>query len=356
MEITRGQGQDLSSSESRELEQKRLQLAVFTELGKTLTSSLDLNEILKKVMDKISELLRPKNWSLLLLDDGAGELKFEIAVGKGSEKLKDLRLKVGEGVAGWVARERKPLLVPDVNKDPRFSKKADEVSNFTTQSIICVPLITRGRCLGVIELINKVESEEGFSEDDLLILTTLADFSAIAIENAIFFQRVQELTITDDLTKLYNSRFLHSRLEYEVERAKRFRYELSMIFLDLDYFKDVNDRHGHLRGSKLLKEVARLILSLIRNVDMACRYGGDEFIVMMPGTSKKSAVIVAEKIRAAINDAVFLHDEGLNLHLTASFGVASFPMDAADKDELIHKADHAMYDVKNRTRNGVAEA
>lgn len=246
--------------------------------------------------------------------------------------------------------------MPDVSKDPRFSKKADEVSNFTTQSIICVPLVTRGRCLGVIELINKVESEEGFSEDDLLMLTTLADFSAIAIENAIFFQRVQELTITDDLTKLYNSRFLHSRLEYEVERAKRFRYELSMIFLDLDYFKDVNDSHGHLSGSRLLKEIAQLILSLIRNVDMACRYGGDEFIIMMPGTTKKSASIVAEKIRAAISDAIFLRDEGLNLHLTASFGVASFPTDAADKDELIRKADHAMYDVKNRTRNGVAEA
>ncbi len=356
MEFTSGKGHDLDSPESRELEQKRLQLAVFTELGKALTSSLDLNEILKKVMDNISGMLKPKNWSMLLVDQATGELKFEIAVGKGSDKLKDLRLKPGEGVAGWVAREKKPLLVPDVSKDPRFSKKADEVSNFTTQSIICVPLVTRGKCLGVIELINKVESEEGFSEDDLLMLTTLADFSAIAIENAIFFQRVQELTITDDLTKLYNSRFLHSRLEYEVERAKRFRYELSMIFLDLDYFKEVNDTHGHLSGSKLLKETAQLILSLIRNVDMACRYGGDEFIILMPGTSKKSAAIVAEKIRAALSDSIFLRDEGLNLHLTASFGVASFPADASGKDELISKADHAMYDVKNRTRNGVAEA
>jgi len=188
------------------------------------------------------------------------------------------------------------------------------------------------------------------------VLTTLADFTAIAIENAIFFNRVQELTITDDLTKLYNSRFLHSRLEYEVERARRFRYELSMIFLDLDYFKDVNDTHGHLIGSKLLKEIAQLILSLTRNVDMVCRYGGDEFIVMMPGTPKKSAALVAEKLRNSFREAVFLKDDGLNLHLTASFGVATFPWDARDKDELIQKADHAMYDVKNRTRDGVAEA
>lgn len=337
------------------VELKGIQLATFTEIGKALTSSIDLKEILAVVMEKISELLGPKNWSLLLLDNETGELRFEIVVGPGSGKLKDLRLKVGEGVAGWVAREMKPLLVPDVSRDPRFCKKADAVSNFNTQSIICVPLTTRGKCLGVIELINKVE-EGGFSEDDLLVLTTLADFTAIAIENAIFLNRVQELTITDDLTKLYNSRFLHSRLEYEVERAKRFRYELSMIFLDLDRFKEVNDIYGHLHGSKLLKEVAQILLSQLRTVDMACRYGGDEFIIMMPGTSKKNAAIVAEKLRTAIREKVFLTEEGINIGLTASFGVASFPSDAGNKEELIHKADHAMYEVKNRSRDAVAQA
>ncbi|MBI5491632.1 MAG: sensor domain-containing diguanylate cyclase [Deltaproteobacteria bacterium] len=344
-----------SLEETKELLQRRLQLATFTEIGKALTSSLDLKEVLNIVMEKISELLRPKNWSLLLLDEETGDLKFEILVGKGSEKIKDLRLKLGEGVAGWVAREKKPLLVADVHSDPRFSKKADEMSHFTTQSIICVPLLTRGKCLGVIELINKVE-DEGFVEDDLLILTTLADFTAIAIENAIFINKVHELTITDDLTKLYNSRFLHSRLEYEVERAKRFKYDLSMIFLDLDHFKDVNDNYGHLAGSKLLKEVARLILGMIRNVDMACRYGGDEFIIMMPGTPKKSAVTVAEKLRSSMSEEVFLKDDGINISLTGSFGVASFPADADNKDGLIHMADNAMYAIKSRNRNGVAEA
>lgn len=349
MENNKGQ-----SGPGRGPELRGIQLATFTEIGKALTSSLDLKEILGRVMEKISELLQPKNWSLLLLDEETNELRFEIVVGPGSEKLKDLRLKVGEGVAGWVAREMKPLLVPDVHKDPRFYKKADQVSHFTTQSIICVPLTTRGKCLGVIELINKVE-EEGFSEDDLLVLTTLADFTAIAIENAIFLNRVQELTITDDLTKLYNSRFLHNRLEYEVERAKRFHYELSMIFLDLDFFKEVNDVHGHLHGSKLLKEVAQLLLAQLRTVDMACRYGGDEFIIMMPGTTKKNATLVAEKLRTVIREKVFLTDEGINIKLSASFGVACFPHDAGSKEELIHMADHAMYEAK-RTRDAVSEA
>jgi diguanylate cyclase (GGDEF)-like protein len=345
-----------ASRDSRELELKKHQLATFTEIGKALTSTRDLKEILNVVMEEISELLQPKNWSLLLLDEVTDELRFELVVGEGSEKLKDLRLKVGEGVAGWVAKEMKPLLVPDVNKDQRFWRKADQVSKFTTQSIICVPLMTRGKCLGVIELINKVEESAGFSEDDLLVLTTLADFTAIAIENAMFLNKVQELTITDDLTGLHNSRFLHDRLGYEVERARRFKYELSMIFLDLDYFKEVNDVHGHLLGSKLLKETAQLLASMLRTVDMACRYGGDEFIILMPETSKKSAARVAEKLRASIKETAFLVDEGVNIHLTASFGVASFPEDADSKEELIHKADHAMYSVKNRTRDGVAEA
>lgn len=347
---------DRNEAQTKETNQRLLQLAAFNEIGKALTSSLDLREILKIVMVKVSELMHPKNWSLLLLDEGTNELRFEIIVGPGSEKLKDFRLKVGEGVAGWVAKEGVPLLVPDVSKDPRFCEKADKLTEFRTKSIICVPLSARGKCLGVIELINKVGEGAGFNEEDLLMITTVADYTAIAIENAYFFNKVQELTITDDLTKLYNSRFLHTRLEYEIERAKRFNYDLSIIFLDLDFFKEVNDSYGHMRGSKLLKEIGDLISSMTRNVDMACRYGGDEFIVVMPGTSKKNAAVVAQKIRDAMREGVFLQDEGLSIHMTGSFGVASYPDDARDKDELIHLADHAMYRIKNLKKDGVAEA
>jgi len=335
--------------------QIRHQLITFTEIGKALTSSLDMKEVLGIVMEKVHALLRPGNWSLLLLDPVTKDLRFEVAVGKGAENLKDIRLKPGEGVAGWVAKEKVPVLVPDVSKDPRFSRKGDAASHFTTQSIICVPLITRGKCLGVIELINKVE-DESFVEDDLLLLTAIADFTAIAIENAISLNKVHELTITDDLTRLYNSRFLHSRLDYEVERAKRFKKPLSLIFLDLDNFKTINDIHGHLYGSKLLKEIARLILGMIRNVDMACRYGGDEFIVLMPETSKQDAMVVAQKLRAAMKQAVFLVEDGIEARMTGSFGVASYPGDAGDKNGLIQKADKAMYRVKNSTRDAVAGA
>jgi diguanylate cyclase (GGDEF)-like protein len=321
-------------------------LSTFNEIGKALTSSLDLKEILNIVMEKIRDLLQPKNWSLLLMDDATGELKFEIVVGEGAEKIKGVRLKLGEGIAGLVAKEKKPILVEDVAGDKRFLDRIDKLSQFKTHSIVCVPLIARGKCHGVIELINKVEDGR-FGEEDLLLLNTLADYTAIAIENAKFFNTVQELTITDDLTGLYNSRFLHSRLEYEVERARRFKYELSMIFLDLDYFKHVNDKYGHLCGSKLLKEVAELILSKVRNIDMACRYGGDEFIILMPETSKKNALVVAEKLRKSMKGASFLSDDGINHRLTGSFGVASFPSDAENKNDLINMADKAMYKVKS---------
>lgn len=339
-----------------EIIRRHRQLGTFNEIGKALTSSLNLSEVLEIVMKKISELLEPKNWSLLLTDQKTGEMVFEIAVGKGSEKLRGLRLKPGEGIAGWVAREKTPLLVPDVASDERFSDKADSISNFKTRSIVCVPLVVRDRCLGVIELINKVEEEGSFGDEDLLVLTTLADYTAIAIENAINFKRVQELTITDDLTGLYNSRFLQARIEYEVERSRRFDNPLSLIFLDLDYFKDVNDRYGHLSGSRLLKEVAEILTGQIRSVDMACRYGGDEFIILMPHTSKTSAMVVAEKLRRSLREHSFHIDNGVELKVTGSFGVATYPSDAKDKDDLIRLADKAMYEVKDRNRDAVAEA
>lgn len=338
-------------------EQTRVrQLTTFSELGKAITSTLDLREILNIVMEKVSELLQPKNWSLLLVDEEKNELYFEIVVGEGADKIKDIRLKMGEGIAGWVAKERVPLLVPDVSKDPRFSKKADESSKFTTESIIAVPLKSRKKCLGVIELINKMFEQGGFKEEDLLLLTTIADYTAIAIENAKFFQRIQELTVTDDLTKLYNARYLYRFLDYESERARRYNSSVAMIFIDLDKFKDVNDAYGHLNGSKLLAEVAEIISGGLRKVDIACRYGGDEFAIVMPQTSKSQASQTAEKLRLAISEHVFLKEDGLNLRLTASFGVASLPDDAKNKDELIHMADKAMYRVKNSSKNAVGEA
>jgi len=329
------------------------QLNTFNEIGKALTSTLDLREVLNIVMEKISEILTSQNWSLLLVDEEKDDLYFEIVVGEGAEKIKNVRLAMGEGIAGWVAKEGKPVLVPDVNKDPRFSNKADRSSNFETKSVVCVPMKSKGKCLGVIELINEVE-DGSFGEEDLLMLMILADYTAIAIENANYLKEVQELTITDDLTKLHNSRHLDSFLEYEVERARRYKMDLSLIFFDLDKFKHVNDTYGHLVGSTLLKEMASVIQVILRKVDMACRYGGDEFVIVLPQTTREQAYRATVKLRELVNEHRFLQDKGLNLQITASFGIASYPQDAKDKLELINLADQAMYKVKMDTRDGIA--
>jgi diguanylate cyclase (GGDEF)-like protein len=346
-----------NKSSVRETETDRLlrKLSTFNELGKALTSSLNIDEILNVVVKKIQELLEPKNWSLLLVNAETGELTFRVVVGEGAEKILGTTLNAGEGIAGWVAKKQKPLLVHDVSKDDRFSPRVDRLTKFDTHSVVCVPLVARGNCHGVIELINNFE-ESSFSDEDLLLLTTMGDYTAIALENAVFIKKVEELTITDDLTGLYNSRFLQGRIDYEVNRASRFKTDLSMIFLDLDLFKHVNDKHGHLMGSQMLKEVAELLIHNTRNIDMVCRYGGDEFVILMPETSKKNALLVANKLRNAVKKNIFLKDAGLDYRLTSSFGVASYPGDANSKDELIELADSAMYRIKNKARDGVAEA
>jgi diguanylate cyclase (GGDEF)-like protein len=331
------------------------EVTVFHELGKALTSSLQLDQVLRTIMEKINEVLRPDTWSLLLMDADKGELYFQIATGKGAEALKDVRIKLGQGLAGWVAQTGEIVVVPDTSKDSRFFAQVDARTKMETRSIVAVPVRFRDHCLGVIELINCV-GPEGFSQRDLALLEALADYAAIAIENARHVQRIHELTITDDCTSLYNARHLNFMLDTEIYRSHRYAFEFSLIFIDLDHFKTVNDTYGHLMGSKLLSEIGTAIKDKCRLIDLAFRYGGDEFVVLLPQTSKENALGVARRLHKLIREAVWLQGPGLNVHITASVGVASYPSDSRTKAELLHLADEAMYSVKNSTRDNVAAA
>lgn len=337
------------------LNRLRAEHEIYADLARTLTSTLDSSEVLTIIMDKIRNLLRPRNWSLLLMDAGGRELSFEIVVGEGSEVLKGTKLKVGEGIAGWVAQTGESLLIPDVRCDPRFCGRFDEQTRFTTKSIICVPLVNRGKVLGVIELINRME-EGSFSPRDMGALQTIAEYAAIAIQNAASFQKIQLLSLTDDHTTLYNTRYLYETMDRELARASQTGREVGMIFFDLDHFKQVNDVHGHLCGSKVLREIGLLLRRLTRPGDAAVRYGGDEFVILLPGSTKEEAFDFAEYLREQVNAYPFLSEERLNIHITASFGVASFPRDAADKRELLSIVDAAMYKVKETTRDAIAMA
>ncbi len=329
--------------------------AIVHDIAKALTSTLQIDQVLKTIMEKVQELLSPDTWSLLLVDEATNELFFQIATGKAADKLKDVRIPMGEGIAGWVAKSGKATMVPEVSKDPRFMNQIDLVTKMRTRSIICVPIRGKERVLGVIEIINYMGKRE-FDQNDLNLLQAMADYAAIAMENAMHVQRIHELTITDDCTTLYNVRHLNFVLDTEIYRSNRYDYEFSLIFMDLDHFKEVNDTYGHLRGSKLLREIAELLRANLRLVDFAFRYGGDEFVVLLPQTGREGASIVARRIYQRLNEARFLTDEGLSLHVTASIGLASYPSDAKTKAELIRLSDEAMYLVKNTCRNNVAVA
>jgi diguanylate cyclase (GGDEF)-like protein len=341
--------------EIAELRRQIERLSLFHEIGKALASTLDLQKILQTVMEKISDLLQPDTWSLLMLDEATQELHFEIAIGNGADKLKDVRLKVGEGIAGWVAQHGEPVLVEDVKRDPRFTSRIDEVTQIDTRSVVCVPIKGKEKILGVIELVNCL-GRESFRREDIPILKSLADYAAIALENARYIQRIHELTITDDCTALYNARHLNFVLDAEIYRSTRYGYEFSVIFLDLDHFKQVNDTYGHLVGSKLLWMIGDLIKGHLRLIDYAFRYGGDEFVVLLPQTSKQNSLMVVRRLKDLLNSRTFFTDEGLNIKVTASFGVASFPGDGRTRRELLRMADEAMYLVKNTTRNSIAVA
>ncbi|MCX8042895.1 MAG: sensor domain-containing diguanylate cyclase [Desulfobacterota bacterium] len=338
-----------------EFDRIRRHISIFTEIGKTLTSALTVNEVLEKIFYKVAELFSPENWSLLLVDEERQELYFEIVVGTSphAHKLKDIRLKIGEGVAGWVAKTGRPLFVPSVDKEPRFTRKGDEATHFSTESIICIPLKIRDRVLGVIELVNKKDIEDQH-QYDFEILTTVADYAAIALENARNYEQVRKLTITDDTTGLYNARYLHEVLQLEIDRAQQRGTACTVIFFDLDNFKSVNDTHGHLIGSQLLGEIGKLLASHLPPRFYGARYGGDEFVIIMPETAREEGYAFCKKIRQALNNEKFLAREGLNISITASFGIATFPVDADTKCKILSKADERMYKIKDSHKNDIA--
>jgi len=327
---------------------------ILREVGKALTSTLELKQVLKKIMEIIAGIFKPKNWSLLLLDYEKKELYFEIAVGEGAEELKGIRLKVDEGIAGYVVRTRQSLVVENAYQDPRFARWIDEKNGFQAGAIICVPLVYKEKILGVIELFE--ETGKKFSSWELEILEALADFIAVAIENARIVAKIKRYNIIDDITGLYNSRYLHPLLEMEISRSQRHNQPFALIFADLDYFKLVNDRYGHLAGSRILKEVGKLFRSNLRRVSWVLRYGGDEFIFILPGTDRQEAILVCRRLRRVLNNACFLEAEGKEIKLTASFGIALFPENGDEKETIIKQADQAMYLVKNTGRDGIALA
>ncbi len=328
------------------------QLERLLEFSKTLVSAYDLETILTAVLNRIRAFLPASNWSLMLIDPQTRELYFAVVVGVAPEAVKSVRLRLGEGIAGTVAQTGKAIFIQNVDQDPRFSARVDTVTGFQTRSIIALPLQVRGEVIGVFEVVN-VEDEKFFREKYVPHLSILADYVAIAVDNVRNLQRLQARTYIDDVTGFYNTRYLVSELDRLIPQIRREGGRFSLLFMDMDNFKAVVDHYGHLRGSKTLAEVARVIHSVLGPADSLVRYGGDEFVVLLPGRSQQEALELARNLRLTLNAAHFLQDEGLDIRLTASYGIATVPDDAQDREGLLAIADRALFSSKDRGRDRI---
>jgi diguanylate cyclase (GGDEF)-like protein len=334
-------------------------LLVFHGLARSLTSSFDLNTILRTILEHMERTVEAELWTLLMLDEPTQELYYAIAAGEAQEALRGLRVKVGEGVAGWVAQHGESLIVPEATNDPRVEQNgvgqnAGQRGKMpAVRSVIALPLRGRKGTQGVIEILNP---RAEMSDYTIAFLHILADHAAIALENAHDVARIQHLTIADDTTGLFNVRHLYDVLGRELTQSARMKKPLSLAFLDLDRFKLVNDMHGHLVGSELLASSGRRLQELSRKQDLCFRYGGDEFVIMMPDTSAKSALELIQNLHRRFMETPYPMKNGLMLQVSASVGLASAPDDGTAVHEIIGTADARMYAVKSDGRGQVRGA
>ncbi len=323
-------------TETYSTSEELVKLSFFSDIAKSIASCKTLNETLSEVMRQIGNVFAPVNWSLMLRNSVTGDLKFIIAEGRTSKNLIGKKIKKGQGIAGWIAEHQLPLIIEDVENDHRFDSTFDSESGFRTKSIIGAPLISRGKVYGVIELINKLEGDK-FTPIDLKLLTTITDFAAIAIERAYYHAGLKKMANIDPLTEVYNRRYFQFYLTKEIERSKRSGEKLSLLFIDIDKFKSINDIYGHVAGDKVLQQTAAVLRESARSADLIFRYGGDEFIILLPGTAVEDAKLLEHRITENIRNKKAL--VRFNLGLSIGIHEAS----GESHDELLQFVDKKMY-------------
>ena len=343
--------------------------------GLSLQRDIDLDLVLRQILQKANEFVPSESGSILLDDPfrkvasrRENELVFIATFGGASRDLIGQRLSAQHGIVGQVYQNGTPYVSADVQSDDHFYAQIDEKLGHKTQSVVCVPIYIGKHVCGVLELINKRDGGT-FTERDKTLLEIFAGYTSFMLQNALDAKRAHELAKRDDLTGLYNDRWFHVRLSELLADARVSGRAAVLIFMDLDQFKVINDCHGHLAGSQVLREVGFILKRIVRRPDATvARYGGDEFVMILPDMTLDEGVAICEEIRRTIAATTFLDREwgfsmpALNLGgiVTASVGIAEYRADPTvaqsieqEKNDLLRRADAAMYRAKSAGKNQV---
>jgi diguanylate cyclase (GGDEF)-like protein len=333
---------------------KSANLRAAFDLVSSLHFIADQSSAAQTALAGLEPLVYADRWVVYLINDGEtaeGTRLEAIAVrrpnGKIAERSEDdwRRILTGESILPAGSESKAARLVA---AGMGVTKRKEQ-----GRRIVAVPLVCGDRMLGVMEATREGEQPRSFKPSEVTLLEALSLPIASALANAVRIAEAERLSQTDDLTKLHNARYLRQFLLNEIRRARRYGSSVAALFLDLDDFKRINDVHGHLVGSHVLMEMAAVILSSVRDTDAVARYGGDEFVIVLPDTGTELAGTVAERIREKIEHFEFTGGRRLKLRLTASFGVAAFPLHASSPQQLVACADTAMYEAKAAQKNCV---
>lgn len=338
-----------------ELQKSLYNISILYNISQAVNFIDDLKRLLQVILSKALITLDAERGSLMLYDYAGNYLQVKVVYGLSDKATEDginngtiecSKIRAGEGIAGTVFLEKKAIITNLGANDPRFIHK-NTLSN--TQSLLCVPLIAKGEAIGVINITNK-KNNRLFNQKDLEFMASLANQAAIAIDNA----KLYELATKDGLTKLYIYRHFYILLENELRRCSRYNHKMSLVMIDIDDFKIVNDQYGHLAGDQVLRELSATIGDTIRKIDTPARYGGEEFAIILPETSLNDAAIIAERLRHNVEKMSIKIQDKIEIKITISIGIAEFSSEDMEPKTLIGHSDKALYHSKNNGKNLVS--
>ncbi|MFH0732535.1 MAG: sensor domain-containing diguanylate cyclase [Candidatus Omnitrophota bacterium] len=319
------------------------------DLGEAFNAKLSLDEIYQLTVQRAWEIIgKTDEGKLFLVAKDTQGLSLCFSKPAQHELIPDYQS--ADVFDSWVINKRQPLHITDATKDFRFDFHKYEKSSPPAVSLIIVPLIMQKRRIGILRLGSK--APEAYTADDLRLLDFISDLSSAAINNAHLYIRTQELAIKDSLTGLYLYRYFKERLTEEFIRCRKANAPLSIVMVDIDHFKDYNDKYGHAAGDKVLKGIAGIMRKNVNQTNILSRYGGEEFVVLFPGIEKKNAAKAAESVRKDIEATSFILRRQ-ETKITVSAGVASFPDEASSEKELLERVDFLLYKAKKEGRNKV---